>query len=254
MSTALAAENRKLRATRSTGLAAMAVLALGAALAVANVLLAGTGQNAPLDEDAFQHIVRAPTGVLGFAMLLLGVLTAAGEYRHGTIVTTLLAQPHRGRVAMAKLSAVGLAGALLAVATAAVSAAVGLPLLAGQDAPAIDWGPVPTGLLVLVATGVLYGAVGVGLGLLLRNQAAALTLALLWWFVMERIVPVVLGEPQAIKWLPGGAATAFAGLGDGSGAGPDGLLPPWQGGLLLTAYAVAIAALAVVVLRRRDQT
>ena len=47
-----------------------------AALATANVLLAGTEQNPALDADTFQHVVRAPTAIVGFAMLVVGVLAS----------------------------------------------------------------------------------------------------------------------------------------------------------------------------------
>ena len=253
MSPALTAELRKLRATRTTACAALVVLSLSAALAAANVLLAGKEQNPDLDADTFHHIVRAPTMVLGFAMLVVGVLASAGEYRHNTIVPTLLAQPRRRAVVAAKLQAVATAGLVMALASAAVSTAVGLPLLASQDAPSADLGPMPSALLVLVATGVVYGLLGVGLGLLLRNQAVAMTTALVWWFVVERIAPAVLREPHAAKYLPGGAADAFVRLGDPSRS-VSGQVTPWLGGVLLAAYALGLAVLATAALVHRDQT
>lgn len=253
MSAALTAELRKLRATRTTTAAALGVLALAGALAAANVLLAGRDKNPDLDADTFHHVVRAPTMVLGFAMLVVGVLASAGEYRHNTIVPTLLAQPRRGAVVAAKLQAVALAGLVMAIASAAVSSAVGLALLASRDAPAADLGPLPSGLLVLAGTGVVYGLLGVGLGLLVRNQAVAMTAALVWWFVVERLAPALLREPHAAKYLPGGAADAFVRLGDPARS-VSGEVTPWLGGVLLATYAVTLAGLATLALRSRDQT
>ena len=254
MNATLTAELRKLRATRTTTAAGLVVAGFSAALATANVLLAGKEQNPALDVDTFQHLVRAPTAIVGFAMLVVGVLASAGEYRHNTIVPTLLAQPRRARLAVAKVQAVAVVGLVMAAMSAVVSSAVGWALLSSREAPAADLGPVPTGLLVLGGTAALYGVLGVGLGLLLRNQAVAMTVALVWYFVVEQIAPIVLRAPHAQQWLPGGAADAFTRLGDPAGGSAAGLVAPWLGGSLLTAYALGLAALATTTLVRRDQT
>jgi ABC-2 type transport system permease protein len=254
MSATLTAELRKLRATRTTTSAVLVVAGLSAAIAAANVLLAGKEDNPALDADTFQHVVRAPTAIVGFAMLVVGVLASAGEYRHNTIVPSLLAQPRRGRLAAAKVQAVAVVGLVVAAVSAVVSSAVGWVLLSSHSAPAADLGPVPSGLLVLAGTAALYGVLGVGLGLLLRNQAVAMTVALVWYFVVEQIAPMVLSAPHAQKWLPGGAADAFTRLGDPAGGSAAGLVGPWLGGGLLTAYALGLAVLATAGLVRRDQT
>jgi ABC-type transport system involved in multi-copper enzyme maturation permease subunit len=253
MNLALSAELRKLRATRSTTAAAAAALGFGAALAVANVTLAGTEDNPPVDPDTLQHVVRAPTAIIAFVMLLLGILSAASEYRHNTIITTLLAQPRRAAVAAAKTTAVSLTGLALALLTAGISVAVAWPLLLSRDAPPADLAAVPSALIVLTGTAILYGALGVALGLLLRNQAVALTVALLWYFVVERVLPMVTRAPHAADWLPRGASDAFARLGDAASTTRTGMLTPWQGASLLGAYAAAMVALATLALTRRDQ-
>ena len=253
MNPTVTAELRKLRATRTTTAAALVVAGLSAAVAAANVLLAGKDQNPALDADTFQHVVRAPTAIVGFAMLVVGVLASAGEYRHNTIVPSLLAQPRRARLAVAKAQAVGIVGVVMATMSAVLSSVVGWVLLSSRGAPGADLGPVPAGLLVLGGTAALYGVLGVGLGLLLRSQAVAMTVALVWYFVVEQVAPLVIGAPHAQKWLPGGAADAFTRLGDPAGSSPAGLVAPWLGGGLLTAYALALTALGTALLVRRDQ-
>ena len=254
MSATLTAELRKLRATRTTTATGLVVAGLSAAIAAANVLLAGRDDNPALDAGTFHHVVRAPTAIVGFAMLVVGVLASAGEYRHNTIVPSLLAQPNRARFAAAKLQAVATLGLVIAAVSAVVSSAVGMALLSSREAPAADLGPVPSGLLVLGGTAALYGVLGVGLGLLLRNQAVAMTVSLVWYFVVEQVAPMVLSAPHAQKWLPGGAADAFTRLGDPAGRSAAGLVAPWLGGGLLTAYALGLAALATAALVHRDQT
>jgi len=254
MNATLSAELRKLRATRTTAAAGLVVAGLSAAIAAANVALAGKDQNPPLDADTVHHILRAPTVIVGFAMLVVGVLASAGEYRHNTVVPSLLAQPRRARLALSKLAAIGILAVLVSALSAVASSSTGWLLLSSREAPAADLGAVPSGLLVLGVTAGLYGVLGVGLGLLLRNQAVAMTVALVWYFVVEQIAPMVLRAPHAQKWLPGGAADAFSRLGDPAGGSAAGLVAPWLGGGLLTAYALGLAALATAALVRRDQT
>ena len=248
---ALAAEGRRLRATRSTGWAVLATLAMAVLLAVANVLLAGRDGNPALRPDTLEHVLRAPGQVLGFAMLVVGVLAAAGEYRHGTVVTSLLAQPHRARWAAVKAVAVARLGAVAGVLAMAVSVAVAVPLLVSRHAPGADLGALPLAAVSVVLVGAGYGVIGVALGLLLRNQTAALTTALVWQFVVEGALPAILRTPGMVRYLPGGAADSLVRLGDPTASD---LLVPWAGAALFTAYALALLGLAVVVAVPRDVT
>lgn len=251
MRNAVTAELRKLRASRSTIVTTLVVVAFAALLALANVVLAGKQTNPPLDAHALDHIVRAPGQIVGFALLVLGVLAAAGEYSHHSILPTLLAQPRRARVVVAKVIAIASTGVAIGLAGVVTALAVGLPMLATHDAPAQHYGPAAVGVLTLVVGPATYGVLGVGLGLLLRNQAAAISVALIWSFVAERILPVVTHQQGLLKWLPGGAADAFARLGEKAGSH---LLLPWQGGLLFGGYALAIALVARLVTVPRDVT
>ena len=248
---AIAAETRRLRATRSTAVAVLVALAFAVSLAVANVLLAGHQDNPPLDADVLDHVIRAPAQVLGFLLLLVGVLSAAGEYRHGTVVASLLAQPRRDRWALAKAAAVARLGLSAAVLGTVLAVAVAVPLLATHDAPAQHLGTLPLAALSVVVVAVGYGVIGVALGLLLRSQTAALTTALVWQFVVEGVLPVVLRSPGLARVLPGGAADAVGRLGGSAG---DGLLPPWGGVALFTAYALGLLLAALVLRVPRDVT
>jgi ABC-2 type transport system permease protein len=251
VATTVTAEVRRLRATRSTTYALLAVLAFAALLAVGGVLTAGHQENAPLSAHTLDDAIRAPAKVLGFVMLLLGVLAAAGEYRHHTVVPTLLAEPRRPRVVAAKVVAVAGLGVAAALATAALFAAVCVPLLAARDAPAQHLAHVPLGVLALVVSAAGYGVIGVALGLLLRNQTTALVTALLWQFVVEGVLPVVLRAPSLPTYLPGGAVTSLTHLGQHTAAGDP---TPWLGGVLFLGYAGALLGAALAVTVPRDVT
>ena len=103
--TTVTAEVRRLRATRSTTVSLLAVLVFTAFIAVATVLLAGHQENGPLTAHTLDDAIRAPAKVLGFVLLLVGVLLSAGEHRHHTVVPTLLAEPRRRAVVAAKVAA-----------------------------------------------------------------------------------------------------------------------------------------------------
>ena len=51
-------------------------------------------------------------------LVSLGVLSTAGEWSHGTVQTTFLLEPRRGRVMAAKAVAVALMGAVVAAVAA----------------------------------------------------------------------------------------------------------------------------------------
>jgi ABC-type transport system involved in multi-copper enzyme maturation permease subunit len=251
VATTVTSEVRKLRATRSSSLAVIASLALTALLAVATVLLAGKQGNSPLTQSTVDEAIRAPGQILGFAMLLVGVLSAAGEYRHHTVVPTLLAEPRRARMVAGKVVAVSAFAAAAALLTAALFAAVSVPLLITSDAPTQNLYGIPLGVLTLVVAAAGYGVVGVALGLLLRNQTAALVVALIWQFVIEGVLPVVLQAPGLGKYLPGGAASSMLRIGMDPGRGA---LPPWQGGVVFLTVSAALIAAATVVTVPRDNT
>lgn len=94
--------NRLLRAellkqrTAPAFLAAFAAVPVLAALVTFAVFsMAGRQGNDPLGPDSLLHATGAPASVVTTLALLLGVVGMAGEYRHGTIITTLLAAPRR---------------------------------------------------------------------------------------------------------------------------------------------------------------
>ena len=94
----------------------------------------------------------------------------------------------------------------------------------------------------------LYGMLGAGLGLLLRNTAAALGLALMWAFVVEGILPVLIHAPGMVRWLP--EATANAVLHGSSATATT--LPATAALAVLTGYAVVLATGGALVTTRRE--
>ena len=159
----LSGELLKLRTTPAAwGLAAGAA-SLAVCLACARV---ATSSAAELRGEQGMREVLAPAGA-GAAVfaLALGLLAAADEYRHGTLVQTLLAARAESQVVAAKVlgcAAGGVALGLLALAPAYAAAAA---LIASKDAGlSRGAGPALETALGSVAACGLLAAVGGGLG------------------------------------------------------------------------------------------
>src|SRR3954451_5509042 len=135
---AVGLEVRKSLSTRSGLAVAVAATLLGpAAIAIA----AGAASD-PLANVLGPLVV---TGLLSALVLLsLGALSTAGEWTHGSIQTTYLLEPRRGRVMVAKGAAVALMGAVIAVVASGLSVLV---LLAVQ--PSWPWDGVGRAILMV---------------------------------------------------------------------------------------------------------
>ena len=109
----------------------------------------------------------------------------------------------------AKLAAAALTGVTVGLLAEALSAATSAAALSAHHVP-LHWSQ---------PRGVRRGGGGAaarrpfrraraGRGLLLRNTAAALGLALMWAFVVEGRIPAVTRAPGMVRWLPEAAANA----------------------------------------------
>jgi ABC-2 type transport system permease protein len=242
-------ELRKQRTVRLPVIAVAAAAVAGALTAVALITTAGHGGVPPLDRDSLTELVHAPYAVVAGAALLLGILGTAGEFRHQTITGTLLAVPRRGRLLTAKVVVNAGVGALLAVVAAAVSLAVAIPWLSSQHIPLSGAFDVAQVLAGGVAAAALFGAAGAGLGALVPNQTAAVTVSLVWLLAVEGLV-VNITSSTVRQWLPGGALSVVA---DG-GIGPDAGLQFWAAAGCAVAYAGTLVATGALRLVERDVT
>ena len=259
----LRAEVLKVRSLWSTwvlmGAAALAAAAIGVIIAFAphnrrNLAVLFPARGTPKWFDA----VFSSMSTAEDLALVLGILAVTAEYRHRTVTSTYLAEPHRGRVVGSKLVVSCGSGALTAVSAALASLVLGLALVwAGNGAASTMWtefGHVAPGVL---AASVLFAVYGVGLGALLRNQVVALVVGLGFTAIVEPIIVGVL--PGAGRYLPGQAAQALSSVTANATRGGLGnqlvhLLPWWGGALVLLGYGIALSVAGSLTTLRADGT
>jgi len=195
---AVGLEVRKSLSTRSgKALVAAATLLAPAAIAIA----AGTASE-PLDNVLGPLVV---TGMLSALVLVaLGVLSTAGEWSHGTVQTTFLLEPRRGRVMAAKSGAVALMGAAVAVVAAGLSA---LLLLVME--PSASWDGSARAIGMVAVAGAVFALIGAGVGAAVGNTPGALTGIYLLDLGILPVLQVVKPE-IADKIDPGNAVLELA--------------------------------------------
>jgi ABC-2 type transport system permease protein len=241
---------RSLRSSRITLVVAVG-LVIGLGLLVPAITVGRWSAFDDAHRAGFNAVERSLSGIYlaQLAFGILGVMLITGEYTTGMIRATFAAVPKRLPVLWAKLgvfTAVTLALGTVACVLAFVG---GQAIFASKDVNA-SFGD-PHVLRAVLGAGLflgVIGALGVGLGALLRNTAAAIAALTGLLFVIPVIVSALPRSwSQSIgRYLPGDAGTAIIDV------FPDpNRLAPWTGfGVLCAWAAVAVAAAAVMLVRR----
>jgi ABC-2 type transport system permease protein len=250
MTTVTSAELFKLRTTRGPWVIAVVSVALAAAIVAMVVSLIGDPGQPPLEPGTLAGLARAPGRITGAAAFLLGLLLATAEYRHSTVLTTRLGHPRVPGLLAGKTAAAALAGAVLALVVETVMVVGGVVLLVSRDVAVQPWQHgLPGAVVAAVVVTALHAVAGVAIGELFRNPALAVGVAFGWAFVVEGILPVVLREPEMVRWLPTGAIRSALALGQPV---TDGSLGPVAGLALLAAYAAGLWLAALARAQRTD--
>lgn len=189
-------------------------------------------------------------GLAPLFALVIGVMGMSTEFRHGTITPSLLVEPVRTRLMAAKLAAQLIGGLALGAVSYGLCAGIVSAILSGRGiATAVS----TSGWIEAVIGGalatMLYAALGLGVGALLRNQVGAIVAVLAWVFVIENLLGIIPGGfGDAIKkyGLSGVASSLAHTAGDATRIGQV------PAGLLLLGYALAFVIAGTVVVRQRD--
>ena len=244
------------RRTYGILLAAIAIAVLGAAFTpyalskMKNVVVMPLTDPATIDSD----YSKALAGYI-FAVII-GVLVVTSEFSHHTAIATYLAAPKRYQPMIAKIIVAAIGGALLnliATLVAMASAAYALSFYPDAVAPASNvW---LNFSMVALLTGAVLSLIGVGIGSLIRNQNAAVSVAFVWLFLIDRILAVIFVDVG--KYLPTGLVTSLMNLkvdvkGQGLSINSADYLEPWPATGLLLAYGAVFVVAALLTTNRRD--
>ena len=245
MTALLQAELIKLRTTRT--FLALAGVAVGTSLLL-TVLVSLLTE--PTAASVLSDVFTSDT--TGLFILILAVVGISGEWRHRTITSSLLAAPDRLRFLAAKTVAFAAAGLALSLAISIVVAIVGYAILSARDLPTPAIGELAGQIWRNGIVAMLLGALGVGLGALVRNQVVAIVGVLVIVLVVE---PLLLAlEPDVGRWGPFTLPNAVAGISEediGLEEGVD-LPSPGLAAVAMLAWIGAFYAAGAALLRRRD--
>jgi hypothetical protein len=213
---------------------------LGVAVAIANVLILTLTGDLRTATDKQVAIAGVP-----FWLILFGIVGAAGEHRHRTAAPAVLAAAgRRGRLLLARAGAYAVTGLALGALAAAVTLALGLPLLSIEPGPAVGSGRIAEVAAGSVICAALCAIIGVATGALVRNQVVGVVGALILMFVAMPLIN--LADKTAAEITPFGAAAVLAG-------DPTGETLTWgAAGLVFAAWTAPLMLVATLVERRRD--
>ena len=258
MSRALRAELLKIRTTRLwwgllIGLAVLVVLnaALIAAFAGSDTGPGGPTLPALDTADGFRSALSSGFQSGYLLAAVLGTIIGATDNRHRTATQTYLATPSRARVVVAKMLAGAAYGFVYALVTQLLSLVV-VSIVAAIRGASTQLGD--TSVLRSLALGVpgimVWCVIGVSLGVLLRNQVAAILVAVGVIYLIDTLLSLglnALDADQIVKFTPNNASSAIV-----EGFTGYDLLPWWGGIAVLLAYSAVIAGCGWWLSLRRD--
>jgi hypothetical protein len=237
----LRAELLKLRTTRTFVTLVAVTLALSLLVVGLSAILTDT-----FTEQAVRELFTADFSSL--FILLLGVVGMAGEWRHRTITSSVLAAPDRLRLLTAKLLSYAVAGTVLSLIVTVALMALGTVILSIRGLTTLDIADLADVLWRNLVIAALLGAFGVCVGGIVRNQVVAIVGLLVVAFALE---PALFSlAPDVGRFGPTfGAPNAIIGV-DPFGEGE--VLSTEAALLVMIGWVGGGFAVTAALLRRRD--
>jgi ABC-2 type transport system permease protein len=241
----LRAELIKLSTTRT--FAGLAGAAVGISLLITLLVAILTD---PTEDSVLVDVFASDLSA--FFIFMLAVIGIGGEWRHRTITSSLLAAPDRLRFLAAKALAFAAAGAVLSVMVSVAITIVGSAVVSARGLPMPEAGELIELLGRNALVAMLVGALGVGLGALVRNQVVAVVGVLVLGFVVEPTLVSLV--PEVARFGPFSALpTSLSGIpADDAGLGDVDLLAPGLAALVMLGWIGATFSAGYALLRARD--
>ena len=185
-----------------------------------------------------QRLLVSSGSFAAVAIVVLGILVTAGEYRHRTIVGSLLFEPRRGRLLSAKIAVVAAVGLVIGTAAGAIAVGVAALGLRSRDIGLV----LQSGEIAAIVAGTtcyvcVTAVIGCAVGALVREQITAVvaTLGVIW--IADPLISQVV--PAVGRFGPGGLGKSL------TGAPVDDGLSAVPAGIALTAIALLLILAAI---------
>lgn len=257
----ISSEWRKVLATKLWWILALTLVGYAAMIAAAFAFifsstgdLAGAQPAPAASPQQSASVVYSSVATFAYVIpLLLGALAATGELRHHTLGVTFTFEPRRGIVLAAKTIVLLIFGLVMGVAGVIGSVGGGASVLVATDGdPMLGSGTTWAVAARVVCALAVWAVIGFGIGMLVRSQAIAIVLALVFTQFLEPILrtgaQVWDWSAEVAKFLPGAATDSFVGASamtmtmSDAGMGGSDALGVTPGFFVLAAYAVALVA------------
>lgn len=206
-----------------------------------------------LQSDEMASLIVGLTVVSAMLLGAMAAISLTSDYGHNTIRPTYAATPNRLRVIGSKVSVNSVVVGVLMTLAVFGSWFIASVIVSARDfSISIGDSGVLASLISVIALAVIVSVFGFGLGLIIRNSPATVTILLLWPLLIEGLIGVVfalLGWDGAGKWLPYQAAINAAAAGQEDSI--DQLGRP-MGLVYFAAVALALVVIGSTLDQRRD--
>lgn len=205
------------------------------------------------DPQMVSSVYSAGLQISQVLLLAVGVLMIGTEYRHKTITGTFLATPKRARVMGAKVIALLGLGAFYGLVGTLTSFGVGAAIISSKGYDILPDGALRTLVMCLLALG-LWALIGLGVGILIPNQIAALFVAIgVAWIVEPLLAVLFANQDWGRSIAPYFPSSATQGMVNAvTTPGSAAILVWWAAALVLLGYATVMAGLGTFRTLRAD--
>jgi ABC-2 type transport system permease protein len=192
--------------------------------------------------------------------MLLGTILVTNEFFHQTATATFLTTPQRTKVILAKLATSGIFAAFFWIFTTAISVAAGATFFSVKGyGPQLGEWPVTRAILMNGLAYGLWGILGVGLGVLIRNQIGAVLTGAIAYIIGTQAVQAIFFIVYSL-WIKKDwvltSMVAWPSVASDIMIKPEKTFPQspawWVGALVLVGYGVFFGAIGTLITRKRD--
>jgi ABC-2 type transport system permease protein len=244
---ALASEWTKLRSVRSNLAILCGTTAIGIVLVWVLAVFVKTDAQT-LEAFTVGNSFSFPAWLSAVMAVVTGTLMFTSEVQHGTLAAAITAQPARWVIVVAKTAIAAAFG--LTMGVAGMIAGLSGGVLGGLDAGDTSGMPATAAWGLMLTT--VAAVFGLGIGMTVRHSSAAISMTLVWTFVIENLFRG-FAPPTVSRYLPFSAANGLLSIETTSD--PEALavaLTRVQDALLFSSYTVAALTIGTVLLYRRD--